>query len=112
MTIARALGDKEKVVTRSRDASGSMTTQQELRGLSEPEAARFDDTWREAAGSVGRLPGSSSGGAGAGRHQPPLALPGTSYTQQQQQRQPPGSGSQGAQQVRWHPDDPLYGRYV
>jgi hypothetical protein len=115
MTIARALGDKEKVVTRSRDAAGAMTHQEELRGLSAPEAHAFDDTWREAAGAVGRLPGNSSNsGAAGGRYQPPLALPSTSYTQQQQQQQA-GSRSRGAQQqqqVRWNPDDPLYGRYV
>lgn len=45
MTISRALGDKERTVTRIRDATGQEKRDEILRGLNHEEAERFDSEW-------------------------------------------------------------------
>jgi hypothetical protein len=37
------------VITRSRDVTGQMREEQQLRGLDETTASRFDEEWRQAA---------------------------------------------------------------
>lgn len=49
VTISRGLQDKARTITRTRDASGAEMTQEQLRGLSEAEAAAFDQQWRSQA---------------------------------------------------------------
>ncbi|KIY95986.1 hypothetical protein MNEG_11977, partial [Monoraphidium neglectum] len=47
-TIARGIGDRERITTRKRDAHGHLQTQEELRGgVQDPQA--FEAEWRRAA---------------------------------------------------------------
>mmetsp|Transcript_24577 Transcript_24577/g.62426 ORF Transcript_24577/g.62426 Transcript_24577/m.62426 type:complete len:390 (-) Transcript_24577:2695-3864(-) len=86
ITVARGLGDKERVMTRTRDATGREQARDDLRGISAHEAHTFDQEWRThaersllspslgragAAGSMGRV----GAGARAGAAAPPAALP-------------------------------------
>ncbi|KAL6748579.1 hypothetical protein V8C86DRAFT_2874442 [Haematococcus lacustris] len=78
ITIARGLGDKERIQTRRRDASGQETAEDILRGLEADEADTFEQRWlSEAERSLlgGPRLASSSNGQQRGRGGAPLALP-------------------------------------
>lgn len=83
ISIARGLGDKERVVTRRRDANGRELKDDVLKGIAGDEVDRFDSEWMEQSkanllnpgsfgfGSGGRL----NGGAGGRGQNPQMALP-------------------------------------
>jgi hypothetical protein len=81
ITLRRGLGERERTVTRTRDASGQETADDVLKGIAAEEAAAFDREWAERAsklppagafgfgGAGGRLGTGAAGrlGTGAGR---------------------------------------------
>lgn len=72
ITISRGIGEKERTITRARDAAGQERRHDLLRGIDAAEADRFDAEWMRAAernlGGFG-APGLALGGGGIGRQQ-------------------------------------------
>eukprot|EP00877_Chromochloris_zofingiensis_P007873 jgi/Chrzof1/3339/Cz12g21130.t1 len=124
ITVARGLGDKERVVIRTRDASGSEHIEDILRGIDAHHAPQFDEQWRQQAEHVlpdvgprtrRRLepadpyPRQQQQQQYALPHNPGAAYPGT---QQQQQGYHGGYGQQ-QQQSNLYQQQPVqgYGQY-
>lgn len=89
---------QERIVTRSRDATGQIQTHERNVGLAPDSAAHFDSEWVQHAGQV--MPSWMNPGSGAaqqlqgpGRQQQQLALPPSGIGQQQQQQTVYGGGA-------------------
>lgn len=82
MTLARGLGDKERIMTRERDAHGRERAHDDLRGLQPEQAEAFDAQWQQQAAM--RLPGYQSRTSrlpgGGWQQQQQFALPSAPYT--------------------------------
>jgi len=66
ITLRRGLGERERTVTRTRDASGRETADDILKGIAAEEAAAFDREWAERASKLPAAGAFGFGGAGAG----------------------------------------------
>eukprot|EP00879_Flechtneria_rotunda_P002777 GHRR01002986.1.p1 GENE.GHRR01002986.1~~GHRR01002986.1.p1 ORF type:complete len:283 (+),score=106.21 GHRR01002986.1:1517-2365(+) len=103
MTISRGLGDRERTVSRSRDATGQITSNERNRNLDPTAAETFDQQWVQHAQHG--LPAwmNPSGGSraqqvqGSGQSRQLLALPSTDMhgTGYQHQQQPYGAAVGG-----------------
>eukprot|EP00195_Chlamydomonas_chlamydogama_P012264 CAMPEP_0202902362 /NCGR_PEP_ID=MMETSP1392-20130828/16808_1 /ASSEMBLY_ACC=CAM_ASM_000868 /TAXON_ID=225041 /ORGANISM="Chlamydomonas chlamydogama, Strain SAG 11-48b" /LENGTH=296 /DNA_ID=CAMNT_0049589115 /DNA_START=171 /DNA_END=1062 /DNA_ORIENTATION=+ len=83
--ISRGLGDKERTITRMRDANGREMHHDDLKGIQHDEADRFDQHWRETAEQQ-LLGGPRMLGQGSGyqQQQQRYALPSSTTTRQPQ----------------------------